>query len=32
MTDVAIAIIAAAVFISWELGEIAKAINKREQQ
>lgn len=31
MTDVAVAIIVAAVFVSWELGEIARAISKNKE-
>ena len=31
MTDVAIAIIIAAVFVSWELGAIANAISKNKE-
>ena len=31
MSDVAVAIIVAAVFISWELGEIAKSISKNKE-
>ena len=29
MTDIAIAIIVAGFFISWEIGELAKAIKRR---
>lgn len=31
MSDLAVAIIVSAVFISWELGEIAKAISKNKE-
>ena len=31
MTDVAVAIIVAAVLVSWELAEIAKAISKNKE-
>jgi len=31
MTDIAVAIIIASVFISWELGEIAKEIKKKKE-
>lgn len=31
MSDVAVAIIVASVFISWELGAIAKAISKNKE-
>ena len=31
MTDVAVAIIVAAVFLSWELGAIAKAISNKKE-
>lgn len=32
MSDVAIAIIVASVFISWSLDEIAKAIRKKKEE
>lgn len=32
MTDVAIAIIVASVFISWSIDEIAKAIRKNKEE
>ena len=32
MTDIAIAIIVAGVFISWKIGDLTKAIKKRNEK